>query len=69
MYGLGIAQPEGTQILQIYWIYKDTIDLTSRWKVLFRQIFFQNEVKRVLYKLVLVTDPLYYSILRGFTTL
>ena len=22
--------PEGTKILQIYWIYKDAIDLTSR---------------------------------------
>ena len=39
-------------------IYKDAIDLTSRWKVRFRQTFFQNEVQRVLYKLVLVTYPL-----------
>ena len=43
---------KGTQILQIYWIYKDAIDLT------FRQTFFQNELQRVLYKLVLVTYPL-----------
>ena len=31
-----------THILQIYWIYKDAIDLiyiTSRWKVRFRQTF------------------------------
>ena len=56
MYGLGIAQ-----ILQIYWIYKDAIDLTSRWEVRFRQTFFQNEVQRVLYKLVLVTYPLDHS--------
>ena len=27
----------GTKILQIYWIYNDAIDLTSRWKVRFRQ--------------------------------
>ena len=50
-----------THILQIYWIYKDANDLTSRWKVRFRHTFFQNEVQRVLYKLVLVTDPLNYS--------
>ena len=31
---------EGTHILQIYWIYKDAINLTSRWKVRFRQTFF-----------------------------
>ena len=47
MYGLGIAQPLGpklgTQILQIYWIYKDAIDLTSRWKVRFRnKLFFSK---------------------------
>ena len=59
MHGLGIAQPlRGTQILQIYQIYKDAIDLTSRWKVRLRQTFFQNEVQRVLYKLVLVIYPL-----------
>ena len=28
-----------TRILQIFWIYKDAIDLTSRWKVRFKQIF------------------------------
>ena len=39
MYGLGIAKP---QILQIYWIYKDAIDLTYRWKVRFRQTFFSK---------------------------
>ena len=37
MFGLGIAQPQGIQILQIYWIYKD---LTSRWKVRFKQTVF-----------------------------
>ena len=41
MYGLGIAHPLGTQILQIYWIYKDAIDLTSRRKVHLRQTFFK----------------------------
>ena len=63
MYGLGIAQPlrNYTQILQIYWIYKDAIDLTSRWKVRFRQTFFQNEAQRMLYKLVLVTYHLDHS--------
>ena len=30
------------QFLQIYWIYKDAIDLTSRWKVRFRQTFFSK---------------------------
>ena len=30
---------KGTQILQIYRIYKNAIDLTSRWKVRFRQTF------------------------------
>ena len=39
----------------------DAIDLSSRWKVRFRQFFFQNEVQRVLYKLALVTYPLDYS--------
>ena len=39
MYSLGIAQPLSTQILQIYRICKDAIDLTSRWKVRFRQKF------------------------------
>ena len=45
MHGLGIAQLnplKGTQILQIYRIYKDAIDLTSRWKVRFRQTFFSK---------------------------
>ena len=50
-----------TQILQIYWIYKDVIDLTSRWNVLFRQTFFQIDLQRVLYKLALVTYPLDHS--------
>ena len=32
-----------------FWVpYKDAIDLTSRWKVRFRQTFFQNGVQRVL---------------------
>ena len=56
MYDLEIAQPlEDTQILQIYCIYKDAIDLTSRWKGCLRQFFFQNEIQRMLYKLVLIT--------------
>ena len=40
--------------------YNDAIDLTSRWKVRYvlDKLFFQNEVQRVLYKLVLVTYPL-----------
>ena len=50
--------PLGTHILQIYWVNKDEIDLNSRWNVRFRQTFFQNEVRKVLYGLVLVTDPL-----------
>ena len=54
-----LLNPEGTlNILQIYWIYKDAIDLTSRWKVRFKQTFYQNKVQRVLYKLVLVTYSL-----------
>ena len=56
MYGLGIAH-----ILRIYWIYKNAIDLTSRCKVRFRQTLKKNEVRKVLYKLVLVTDHLYHS--------
>ena len=36
--------------------YNDAIDLTSRWKVRFRQTFFQNEAQKVLYKPVLVSD-------------
>ena len=50
MYGLGIDQPLRystyvTQILQIYWIYKDAIDLSSRWKVRFRHTFFKIKYK------------------------
>ena len=37
-----MLNPYGTHILQIYWIYKDVIDLTSRQKVRFRQIFFSK---------------------------
>ena len=37
-------------------ILNDEIDLTSRWKVRFRQTFFQNEAQKVLYKPVLVSD-------------
>ena len=33
----GNCLTRGTQILQIYWIYKDTIELTSKWKVRLRQ--------------------------------
>ena len=51
MYGLGIAQPQCTQILQSY---KDVIELTSRSKIRFRQTFFQ----KVTYKLILIPDPL-----------
>ena len=32
MYGLGIAQPLRNPDLQIYWIYKDAIDLTKKIK-------------------------------------
>ena len=49
MYGLGFDQTQSTHILQIYWIYKDAIDLTSRWKFSFRQFLSQNEVQGVLY--------------------
>ena len=60
LFAVRLGNCSSTHILQIYWIYKDAIDLTSRWKVCFRT-FFQNEVQRVLYKLVLVTDPLFHS--------
>ena len=65
-----LLNPQGTHILQIYWIYKDAIALTSRWKVL-DKLFFQNEVQKVLYKLMLVTysldySPRVYSPLKGF---
>ena len=44
---LELRNPVGTQILQIYWIYKDAIDVTSSfldgtWKVRFRQTFFSK---------------------------
>ena len=44
-------------ILQIYWICKDAIDVTSRWKArgsILDKLPFQNKVSRVLYKLVVV---------------
>ena len=49
MYGLGIAQPATPKVprflsvsadLVDLVIYKDTIDLTSRWKVRLRRTFF-----------------------------
>ena len=40
--------------------YKDAIDLTYRWKVRFRQTFFQNEAQKVLYKPVLISDLISY---------
>ena len=61
-YGLGTAQPlirypDSSDLLDLQ--RYNAIDLTSRWKVRCRQTFFyQNEVQRVLYKLVLVTYPL-----------
>ena len=63
MYRLEIAQPlrypDSADFLDLH---LDAIDLTSRsWKVRFRQTFFQNEVQRVLYKLVLVTSLLDHS--------
>ena len=38
-------------------ISRDAIELTSRRKVCFRQTFFQIEVRNVLYKVVMVTNP------------
>ena len=58
MYGLGIAQPLGYSNFADLLDLQRGIDLTSRRKVRFRHTFFQNEVWKVLYKLVLVTDPL-----------
>ena len=53
MFGLGIFQP----LIILYSAdLLDAIDLTSRWKVCFRQ-FFLNEARKVFYKLVSVTDP------------
>ena len=66
MYGLVIAST-GTHILQIYWIYKDAIiDLTFRRKV---RLKLQNEVQKVLYKLVLATEknPLKFRIIQKLT--
>ena len=59
MFSLGIAQllrySYSADLLDL----QNAIDLTSRWKVRFRKtFFFQNEVQRVLYKLVLGTYPL-----------
>ena len=49
--------------LEVSSIYKDAIELTSRWKVCFRQTFFLNEAQgRVLYKLVLVTYLLLFFV-------
>ena len=50
------------QILQIYWIYKymQLTKLLDKMSVLDKKKF-QNEVQRVLYKLVLVTDSLDHS--------
>ena len=58
-----------THILQIHWIYKDAIDLTSDGRSVLDTFFFQNEVQRVLYKLVLVTYLLYHSIIQKPTKL
>ena len=66
MYGLVIAST-GTHILQIYWIYNDAIiDLTFRRKV---RLKLQNEVQKVLYKLVLATEknPLKFRIIQKLT--
>ena len=65
MYGVEIAQPlrYPGKILQIYWIHKDAIALTSRWKVtsVLKKHFFKNEVQRVIFELVLFTYPLDHS--------
>ena len=66
MYGLGIAQPlKYSRVFCRFtgFMKMQLIDLTSRWKVRFRQTFFQNEVQRVLmlHKLVLVTDDFHHS--------
>ena len=53
-----LLNPSRTQNLQIY---KDAIDLTSRQKVRFRQKIVIKMKQKVLYKLVLVADPLDYS--------
>ena len=54
---VGISRFQFWLILQIC---KDAIELTSRQKVRFRRIFFQNEVKKMLCKMVLVLDLLDY---------
>ena len=41
-----LLNPSSSHILQTYWIYKDAIDLTYRWKVRFRQTFFKMKPKR-----------------------
>ena len=46
--------PGSENYAQILQLYKE---LTSRWKVRFRQTFFQTEVRNVLYKVVMLTDP------------
>ena len=42
-------------------IYKDAIELTSERKLRFGQTFFQIEVRNVLYKVVMVTNPYHPS--------
>ena len=65
MYGLGIAQPlRVAKILQIYRIYKDAIDLTSRWSVL-DKLFFQN----LKFKECLCRSHTLLIIFVGFTAL
>ena len=63
MYGFGITQPlKYSYILQIYWIYKQLIQLLDGRSILDKLVFqFQDEVQRVFNKLVLVTYPLYHS--------
>ena len=53
-----LAYSDSAHLLQIY---RDAIDLTFRLKVRFRQKKCQNEVQIMLFKLVLVTDPLDHS--------
>ena len=54
---VGISRFQFWLILQIC---KDAIELTSKQKVRLDKFFFQNELKKVLYKIVLVLDLLDY---------
>ena len=58
-HGAGESAFKSTHILQIYWIYKEAINLDGRYFL--DEPFLKNEIQIVLYKLVLVTDPLDHS--------